>query len=209
MTKLNSRSRMTTPLLVGVLLGALVLAAFSHLARTGPLDRAMSLLTGRTLTITPLPVVVEKIQRLNRLETISYSMDSIVAGSRDNRVLPSFLTGDKLLLVVHGEAIAGVDLSELKASDVHLEGRSIRVHLPPPQIFFTRLDAAHTRVFSRTTGLLVAADESLESEVRETAEKQLQQAALADGILQKAAANAQNAVTTLLHGLGFEDVKVD
>lgn len=86
----NSLSRMTPPLLVGVIPGAICLAAFSHLAQGGPLDRAMSLLTGRTLTITPLPVLVEKIQRLNRLETVAYSMDSIVAGARDNRVLPSF-----------------------------------------------------------------------------------------------------------------------
>jgi hypothetical protein len=196
-------------LLLGVALGAVAFAAFSHTASTGIWDQIAAFVTGRTLTITPLPTVVEKIQRLSRLETISYSMDNVVEGARDNRVLPSFLTGDRLLLVVHGEAIAGVDLGQLKAADVHIEGRNIDVHLPPAQIFSTRLDNANTRVFSRETGLLVPADPNLESEVRENAEKQLRQSALTGGILQTATQNARNTVGTLLRGLGFERVKVD
>ena len=204
----QGRAAIVLALVGGLLLGVVLFAVFSRSARTGFGNELAAFVTGRTLTVTPLPTVVEKIQRLNRLETISYSMDNVVEGARENRVLPSFLTGDKLLLVVHGEAIAGVDLSQLRASDVRVSGRKIEVHLPTAQIFSPRLDNANTRVFSRTTGLLVAADENLESEVREKAEKELQQSALAAGILQKATANAGNTVTTLLHGLGFEDVTV-
>jgi hypothetical protein len=196
-------------LLLGVALGAVAFAVFSHTASTGIWNQIAAFVTGRTLTITPLPTVVEKIQRLSRLETVSYSMDNVVEGARDNRVLPTFLTGDRLLLVVHGEAIAGVDLAQLKAADVHITGRNIDVHLPPAQIFSTRLDNANTRVFSRETGLLVPADPNLESEVRENAEEQLRQSALAGGILQTATQNARNTVATLLRGLGFEQVKVD
>jgi hypothetical protein len=194
--------------LLGIALGAIAFATFSHTAHTGIWNQIAASLTGRTLTTTPLPTVVEKIQRLNRLETVSYSMDNVVEGARDNRVLPSFLTGDHVLLVVHGEAVAGVDLAQLKASDVHIDSRNIQVHLPAAQIFSTRLDNANTRVFSRETGLLVPADPNLESEVREKAEKQLQQSALAGGILNKASENARSTVTTLLRGLGFEQVTV-
>jgi Protein of unknown function (DUF4230) len=196
-------------LLLGVALGAVTFAVFSRTASTGIWNQMAAYVTGRTLTITPLPTVVEKIQRLSRLETVSYSMDNVVEGARDNRVLPRFLTGDRLLLVVHGEAIAGVDLAQLKAADVHIAGRSIYVHLPPAQIFSTRLDNANTRVFSRETGLLVPADPNLESEVRENAEEQLRQSALTGGILQTATQNARTTVATLLRGLGFEQVKVD
>src|SRR3954453_14104717 len=59
------------------------------------------------------PTVIEKIRALNRLETVSYTMDKIVSGERENILLPHFLAGDRLLLVVHGEVIAGVDLSKL------------------------------------------------------------------------------------------------
>lgn len=197
------------PLVLGIVVGIAGFAAFSHTASTGIWNQVAAFLTGRTLTITPLPTVVEKIQRLSRLETVSYSMDNVVEGARDNRVMPSFLTGDRILLVVHGEAIAGVDLSLLKASDVHIDGHGIHVRLPEAEIFSARLDNAHTRVFSRETGLLVPVDPNLESEVRENAEKQLRKAALDGGILESAAQNARNTVASLLRGLGFEPVMVD
>jgi len=197
-------------LLLGILLGVLAFAVFAREAKTGVWDRLAAVVTGRSLAIdTSLPTVVNKIQRLQRLETVSFSLDKIVEGDRQSSVLPDFLVGDKLLLVVHGEVIAGIDLSQLKTSDVQIEGRNIQVHLPAPQIFVTSLDNAKTRVYSRTTGLLVPEDPNLESEVRAQAQQQIQDAALADGILKTASKNASAAVTTLLLGLGFEHVAVN
>ena len=129
-------------------------------------------------------------------------------GDRENAILPGFLAGDKLLLIAHGEVIAGIDLAQLKSGDVQVNGDAVQVRLPAAQILTTRLDNAHTRVYSRTTGLLVSTDPNLESEVRLTAEKQIAQAALDDGILDKARQNAQNSVTALLYGLGFRSVEV-
>lgn len=197
-------------LLLGIVLGVLAFAVFTRQAKTGVWDRLAAIVTGRSLSIdTSLPTVVNKIQRLQRLETVSYSLDKIVEGNRQSSVLPDFLVGDKLLLVVHGESIAGIDLSQLKTSDVHIHGRDIQVHLPAPQIFVTSLDNAKTRVYSRTTGLLVPEDPNLESEVRAEAQQQIQQAALADGILKTASKNAGSAVTAMLLGLGFEHVTVN
>ena len=208
-TRLERRRSCFPSLLLGVLLGVLLFAVFARQAKTGTWDRLAAIVTGRGLSIdTSLPTVVNKIQRLQRLETVSYSLDKIVEGNRQSSVLPDFLVGDKLLLVVHGESIAGIDLGQLKTSDVQIHGRDIQVHLPAPQIFLTSLDNAKTRVYSRTTGLLVPEDPNLESEVRAEAQKQIQDAALADGILKTARKNASAAVTTLLLGLGFERVTV-
>ncbi|HUZ05207.1 MAG TPA: DUF4230 domain-containing protein, partial [Acidobacteriaceae bacterium] len=92
---------------------------------------------------------------------------------------------------------------------IQIHGTDIQVHLPDAQVFITSLDNAHTRVYSRSTGLFVSADPNLESEVRDKAQQQLLQAALADGVLNKARQNARTAVTTTLLGLGFQKVKVD
>jgi Protein of unknown function (DUF4230) len=195
--------------LLGLLLGAIALAIFAHEAKTGAWNRAADYVTGRNLAIdTSQPTVVNKIQRLQRLETVTYSLDKIVEGERQSPILPNFLVGDKLLLVVHGQVIAGIDLSQLKPSDVQIQGSSIQVHLPPAQIFVTSLDNTKTRVYSRTTGLLVPEDPNLESEVRASAQQQIQQAALADGILAAASKNARATVTSMLLGLGFQNVTV-
>ena len=43
------------------------------------------------------PAVVQRIQRLQRLETVVYSMEKIVTGTQDNAYLPTFLGGDRIL----------------------------------------------------------------------------------------------------------------
>jgi uncharacterized protein DUF4230 len=152
------------------------------------------------------PTVVRQIQRLQKLETVSYTMDKIIGGARDNAYLPKFLAGDRILLVVHGEVVAGVNLGNIKPSDVTVQGHSISLHLPPAEVFSTRIDNAKSKVYSRDTGLFSSPDPNLESEVREEAERQLQQAALVDGILKSADQNARSTVSGMLTGLGFTQV---
>ena len=152
------------------------------------------------------PTVVRQIQQLQRLETVSFSMDKIISGEHDSPYLPKFLVSDRLLLVVHGEVIAGVDLSKVQPADVIVRGQSISFHLPKAQILVTRLDNAQTRVYSRDTGLFSSPDPNLESEVRQEAERQLQEAALEGDILKTADGNARSTVSSILRGLGFNKV---
>jgi hypothetical protein len=204
------RHRMSfVSLAVGVLIGFLSLLAIVYCARTEILSRFAAFATGRSTTIdNSSPTIVEKIRQLSRLETVVYSLDKIVQGERQSAFLPDFLVGDKLLLIAHGEVIAGVDLSQLKPGDVSVQGDAVQVHLPTAQVLSTTLDNARTKVYSRMTGMLVNQDMNLESQVRLAAEQQITQAALSDGILDKARQNARTSVTALLYGLGFHTVNV-
>ncbi len=201
---------MLLAILLGLLVGAGALAVFIRQATYGIWDKVATQISGRSLSIdVSRPTVVDKIQRLEHLETVTYTMDKVVAGERTNSILPDFLVGDRLLLSVHGEAIAGVDLGQLKSSDVVISGKSVHVHLPPAQIFVTALDSTKTRVYSRSTGLFVPADPNLESEVRARAEQQLHDSAESSGILATARSNAASTLTKLLLSFGFEQVQVD
>lgn len=178
---------------VSVLAGAR--SAFGALHRTTAID-------------TSAASVVEKIRQLSRLETVEYSIDKIVEGNRQAPGIPNFLAGDRLLLIAHGEVIAGVDLAALKKTDIRVDGDTVHIHLPAAQILIARIDNQRTRVYERTTGLLVPADPNLESQVRQAAEQQITQAALNDHILDQAQANAKVTITGLLYALGFRNVDV-
>jgi hypothetical protein len=194
-----------------LLVGAACLGVFVHQARQGVAGRIASAITGRPLNIISAPMVVEKVQSLARLESVVYSLDTVVEGDRSSAILPDALAGDKLLMIVHGQTIAGVDMSQMKPDDVQISetgGRSIKLTLPASQVFVTTIDNAHTRVFSRETGIFVTADPNLESQTRAKAQDQLQQAALTDGILDTASKNARATVTAMLEGLGFDHVEV-
>ena len=207
----EKRSSAVPALILGVIVGLLaalfaVPAVVRHVG-TSMRNRISVAFLGRHDTIdVSQPTVIASIQRLARLESVVYTMDKVVEGDRTNEYLPDILTGDKLLLIVHGQAVAGVDLSKVQASNVQIDGHSVTITMPAAELLSVSLDNSKTRVFSRTTGLLVPTDPTLESEVREKAEGDLRQSALDNGILTTVEGNACAILTTMLHSLGFQQV---
>lgn len=204
----NRPVRKTLSWLIGMLVGCVItilcVGAGAWLLTALGLD--LHLRYGKMQINVDQPTVVRQIQQLQKLESVSYTMDKIIGGERDNPYLPKFLAGDRILLVVHGEVVAGVNLANIKPADVSVQGHNISLRLPPAEVFSTRIDNAKSRVYSRDTGLFSSPDPNLESEVRQEAERQLQQAAMVDGILKSADQNARNTVTGMLTGLGFTQV---
>jgi Protein of unknown function (DUF4230) len=211
----RSSAAVVFALVIGLLLGVGAIGSLGWLMLSRNsgrelLSHLLSAATGRTIRIdVSQPTVVDRIQRLQRLETVVYTMDKLVTGAKENPLLPDFLTGDRLLMMVHGEVVAGIDFSNLKPDDVKVDGKHVHLHLPAAQVFSTRLDSGKTRVYSRQTGVLVPTDPNLETQVRQEAERQLQEAALADGILRTAQQNADATIRSLLQGLGFETIDFD
>jgi hypothetical protein len=194
---------------LGAFLAVILLGAVIWLSSGLGLLHLMGILRGgRTQFNVDQPTVVHQIQQLQRLETVNYTMDKIISGEHANAYLPKFLAGDRLLLVVHGEVVGGINLANLHSSDVLIQGQNASIHLPAAEVLSTRIDNAKTRVYSRDTGLFSSPDPNLESEVREEAERQLQQAAVQDGILKIAADNARSTISGMLKGLGFREVDI-
>lgn len=208
-TRTRSSSHWIVGILAGMLLTVTVIGAtIWALTGLGLLELTHMFRGSQTHVLVDQPTVVRQVRALDRIETVSYSMDKILTGERENPVLPLFLAGDRLLLVAHGEVIAGVDLSKLQPSDVQVHGSSVTIRMPAAEIFTTTLDNQKTRVYSRDTGLFSSPDPNLETEVRAEAEKQLQSAALDDGVLKTAQTNAAMTIQRLLSSLGFTSIDV-
>src|SRR5208337_5067667 len=91
----------TLSLFSGILGGALITFALVAVAvwfTTGiGLLRLMGVVKdGYVLINVDQPTVVRQIQKLQRLETVSYTMDKIISGGHDNPILPKFLANDRL-----------------------------------------------------------------------------------------------------------------
>jgi hypothetical protein len=153
--------------------------------------------------------VVKEMRELGRLETASFTIEKIIEAGTAGNAFQKFLFGDKLLLVAHGEVIAGTDLSYLEACGVRVDGSSVRVALPPTTVLVSRLDNSLTRVYDRRTGVLARSDKDLEAEARAAAEAEIVKAACASHILEEAADNAKKQVGALLSGLGFASVDIE
>lgn len=208
----TSRGTSFAAVLLALIAGAVALGFFIHHARTGFPGRLAALISGRSTTTITEPMIVDKVQRLNRLETVVYSLDTVVESDESNPVLPDVLAGDRLLMIINGQVIAGVDLSKLRPDDVTISegpnGRAVSITLPASEIFTTTINNQKSRVYARETGLFVRADPNLETITREKAQGQLDQAALSDGILDAARQNARATIAAMLQGLGFARVTV-
>jgi hypothetical protein len=159
-----------------------------------------------TPTILPDPVtIINQIRPLARLETIQYTVEKVITAEVGQGSLAP-LFGDRLLFVGHGYVTAGVDLKNISSQDLVIGDGMIKISLPQAEVFDATLDNDKSYVYDRDTGLLTHGDINLETTARQAAEDQIRQAALDDGILVQAQANAETFVQSLLNKLGYTQV---
>jgi hypothetical protein len=159
-----------------------------------------------TPTVLPDPVtIIHSIRSLARLETIQYTVEKIITAETGQGPF-GFLFGDRLILVAHGMVIAGVDLEKMTVEDLGMQKGVLFVRLPPSEVFVATLDNAKSYIYNRDTGILTHGSVDLETTARRAAEKEIEKAAITDGILAQADANAQLYLERLFLQLGYPEV---
>jgi hypothetical protein len=171
----------------------------------GDVEETLRAVVNPTPTVVADPVtIVLEIRALARLETAAYTVEKVVTAESGEGPL-GFLFKDRLLLVAHGQVIAGVDMSKMTEADIIVSGNEVFITLPAAEVFVATLDNEQSYVYDRETGLL-GPEIDLETLARQEAEQRILEAALEDGILQKAQDNAEVYVRGLVMALGFEEV---
>jgi len=154
------------------------------------------------------PVVVEGIQGLIQLATVRWKESVIITRKSGGTELERLVAGEEVTVVATGFVEAGVDLSNLHQDDVQVDGETVTVRLPEPEILSTSLDEEVTRVYDRDFGLLnIHPDDALVEEARSVAVGKIESAARDEDILAQAEQNAENSVRTFVMALGFEGVE--
>jgi hypothetical protein len=185
---------------VGFVLGIIVLASVGLgvgflVGRWGRSDSRPGLV--------PTTTVVTEIQSLAQLVSVKFVLEKVI---RMDDV--KWYGQNRLLMLAHGIAKAGVDLHKLRPEDVTVHEGILRVVLPKPQVFDVYLDERQTEVIERSTGVLRSFDQEMEQEARRQAVDEIRRAARAAGILQEAEDRARSQVVALGRASGFVGVEV-
>jgi hypothetical protein len=160
-----------------------------------------------TPTVIPDPVtIIRQVQSLARLETIQYTVEKVITAEVNQGIFGP-LFGDRLLLVAHGNVIAGIDMNKIGTTDLWLEDDVLKVRLPGAEVFAATLDNQQSYIYDRTTGLLTKGDPGLETAARQAAEQEILKAAELDGILALAQQNAEIYLERLFNTLGYLKVE--
>ena len=192
---MNRRSPLLVPALVTVPAAGIALILGLFVGRFLPGAAGRSILNTAT--------VITQIQSLAQLVTVKYVFEKGVVVED-----AKWYGQNRLLMVAHGVAKAGVDLQKLRPSDVQIRGRHLSLSLPRPQLVDVYLDEGKTQVLERSTGILRLFDQQMEQEARREAVESIRKAARAAGILRDAEERTRLQLTTLARSAGFEDVTV-
>lgn len=176
----------------------------------GP-SRTPTATSTHTPTPTPTPItVITHIIPLGRLETTEFAMRTIVDLANEPTTIWENIFGtDSLTLIAEGEVVGGVDLNKVEPEDIEVQGTSVRIVLPAPEILYSRIDNERTRVYERKTGLFRQLDDTLEGRARYLAEQSLREWAIERKIYEKAEASTRIQIESLLRSLGFTDITIE
>jgi len=156
------------------------------------------------------PDVIIATQDLARLQTTSFHIERVIDIEDRQRTIFGIVAEDAILLVAAADVTAGVDLTKMRDGDVVVdpEARIATITLPEPEIFSAALDNERTYVHTRDTDTLARRDPHLETRARREAERSLQRSAIEGGILDRARANGESAVRTLVRSLGYDEIEI-
>lgn len=182
------------------------------------------------MAITPKPpeetvdvrsVVVEQVRTASELTTAVFTMEAVVPTKSDRKVGSLTVGETNLLYIAYGEVSAGVDLGKIQPADVSALDASasasdkettIKLVLPPPEIFNDNLDVDRSDVYDYNRGFLnLGPDRAPELQMlaQKEAMKKIRTAACEQDILKQANDRAQLVVSQLLESAGFDEVIVE
>lgn len=144
--------------------------------------------------------VISTVQSMGRLETTRMTPERIfVDVQRQGSSGRQAIDGATLSLRASGEVIAGIDLTKLAEDAVTLEGRTVSIRLPSPEILTWKLNNSTTQVLDRSSGAFrQEADLDLESAARQQAEYRILHIACQAEILPRAAEDAVRLVEGII-----------
>lgn len=152
------------------------------------------------------PVLVQQLRNASELTTAIFAMQTVVPASRD-RTFGGYTIGrTTLLYIAYGEVRAGVDLSALKPEDVQVNGDTISVRLPPPEILDSKIDVTRSKIYDYDRGFMGLGPDAA-PELQEFAEEetlaQIVSTACTQGVLQNANERARLTISQLLTTAGY------
>ena len=156
------------------------------------------------------PVVVEGVRKLDQLATVRWTESVPVTRQSGGDVLERLFSGEKVLVIATGEVEAGVNLAGVDKDDVRIEGDTVTMRLPEPEILSSSLVEEKTRVYDRDfSALNIRPDDDLVEEARARAIEKLEETARKNGILATAETNAKDSIRAFVTTLGFEEVRFE
>ena len=155
-----------------------------------------------------ISAIMEKISYVKDLSLVKYTYSGVIS-YKDymkfmNLQVP--LTEKSFLIRYNGYVKAGIDMSK---ATVTVNGKSVKIGLPKPQIQETVIDEKSLQVYDESMNILNPIKVTDYQNAMVAEQHKIKQDALAKGILTESSDQAHKFITSLLEELGFEKIEID
>jgi hypothetical protein len=166
----------------------------------------------------PQPALLQSLQKLDEYRAARANLQQVVDVEQDAKYLPSFIKGERTVMVASGDVDASIDFSQLgpEAIQADWERRAVTITLPRAQRSPARLDIDRTRVVEHDRGVVDRVGDTFgdggandQRDLLAAAQRKLDAAARADKeLLPTAERNTAAMLRRLALGLGYEHVTI-
>lgn len=147
-------------------------------------------------------MVLQQIEEMGKLEVTKYTIQDLMEYQKVRQWLPN----SKATLKIVGEVVACVDLATITENDVFVQGDSVSLILPYPEICHYKIDHSRSKVYNMEFGLWES--EEIVDEAYKSAEQQIYEQAQNMGIEKESCENTIKVLTPILRAMGFNKVHI-
>jgi hypothetical protein len=145
-------------------------------------------------------MVLKEMSTLGKLELSKFAFRDVI----EQELVRDYLPNPKAILIVQGEAIGCLDLTQIKATDIADKGDTLVVHLPEPELCSVKIDHQKTRIYDSEYAFMN--EQNLYNEAYQRAEVQIRQTAIEMGIIEQTEKNANLVLKPLLENVSGKKV---
>lgn len=148
------------------------------------------------------------LQQMSELATSEYVVTKIIKAN-DNATW--YKIGDrKILMTCKASLVAGIDLSKLNQSDIHIDGENISITLPHASLIYINIKPEDIKTAYQDVSLFRDKFSSQEkNDLAAQAEKQIKESADSLGIYVTAETNAALFINNFLKKEGFKNIQIN
>ncbi|GHE42318.1 DUF4230 domain-containing protein [Sphingobacterium griseoflavum] len=147
-------------------------------------------------------LLVDRIEAMGKLELVKYKLSDVV----EHKTISTFLPDASVLLIVKADAVGCIDLTKLNPDKISVQGDSVSLQLPSPEICYIKIDHSGSRVYD--TKMAFFREAALVDEAFKSAERQVEKEVAKSDILLQTKNNAMHVFRPLLEGLGFKRINL-
>lgn len=198
----------------GIILAVIIVGIF-FLRKINILPSFKDIFKSQPVLIDESPIILQQINTLAQLITITYSDEIVMDTVKIRNGLPTLLPTnvgallvpaiDKLVIIGRGKVLAGTDLKSIHPEDIYATKDSVHLFLPKATILQTIINPSGFETFEEKGTWTEAEITGLKISIR----NEINRRAIQQNILVQANERSKNILETFLRNTGFSKVVIE